>query len=63
MPIVRSSVPTSATHLELLIIQHLDITERKQAEAALTKTVEELRVAEQRQRELLAVTRREQGRL
>ena len=45
------------------IIQHLDITERKQAEAALAKTVEELRFAEQRQRELLAVTRREQGRL
>ena len=40
-----------------------DITERKQAEAELAKTVEELRVAGHRQRELLAVTRREQGRL
>ncbi|MCB1781005.1 MAG: EAL domain-containing protein [Candidatus Competibacteraceae bacterium] len=42
---------------------HTDITERKQAESALAVTVEELRVAEQRQRELLMVTRREQGRL
>ncbi|HRD66412.1 MAG TPA: EAL domain-containing protein [Candidatus Competibacter sp.] len=40
-----------------------DITERKQTEAELAKTVEELRIAEQRQRELLVMTRREQGRL
>lgn len=42
---------------------HADITQRKQAEADLAKSVEDLRVAELRQRELLAVTRREQGRL
>ncbi|MBL8260709.1 MAG: PAS domain-containing protein, partial [Candidatus Competibacteraceae bacterium] len=42
---------------------YADITRRKQAEADLAKTAEELRVAELRQRELLAVTRREQGRL
>jgi len=42
---------------------HTDITERKQVESALAVTVEDLRVAEQRQRELLMVTRREQGRL
>ena len=42
---------------------HADITRRKQAEADLAKTLEELRIAELRQRELLALTRREQGRL
>lgn len=40
-----------------------DITQRKQAEFTLAKTIEELRLAEQRQRELLAITQREQGRL
>ncbi|MCB1918957.1 MAG: EAL domain-containing protein [Candidatus Competibacteraceae bacterium] len=46
-----------------IIGTNTDITQRKQAETLLAKTVEELRVAEQRQRELLAVTKREQGRL
>ncbi|MBK8898745.1 MAG: EAL domain-containing protein [Candidatus Competibacteraceae bacterium] len=46
-----------------LLGTHADITQHKQAEAELARTVEELRVAELRQRELLAVTRREQGRL
>jgi len=41
----------------------MDITERKRAAVKLARTVEELRVAEQRQRELLVVARREQGRL
>jgi diguanylate cyclase (GGDEF)-like protein len=40
-----------------------EIGERERAEVTLAQTVEDLRVAERRQRELLAVTRREQGRL
>ena len=40
-----------------------EIGERERAEATLAQTIEELRVAERRQGELLAVTRREQGRL
>jgi diguanylate cyclase (GGDEF)-like protein/PAS domain S-box-containing protein len=41
----------------------VDITERKQAEETLAKTVENLRIAQQRQRELLSVAQREQSRL
>ncbi|PKO73696.1 MAG: hypothetical protein CVU23_01350, partial [Betaproteobacteria bacterium HGW-Betaproteobacteria-17] len=40
-----------------------DITEQKQTEIALARSLEELRAAEQRQRELLVLTQREQGRM
>jgi diguanylate cyclase (GGDEF)-like protein/PAS domain S-box-containing protein len=40
-----------------------DITEQKQTEMALAHSLEELRAAEQRQRDLLVLTQREQGRM
>jgi len=40
-----------------------DITEQKQTEMALARSLQELRAAEQRQRELLVLSQREQGRM
>lgn len=40
-----------------------DITEQKQTELALARSLDELRAAEQRQHELLVLTQREQGRM